>query len=156
MQEVEELSQLHQNLGLQNKEAVDTVAEGRLRSSLYKVELYLIKVIPVLTAVMALLNTILSFVFDIDAPIISYIGGVSIFTLLFFYLSSYVFKFCVYHRMFIHYITFNWLLNIYDYYIGVPLNNRNMFALYLIVTGIFMLLILYYHQKEVKIKRETK
>ena len=148
MQEVEELSQQHPNLDLQNIEAADTVAEVRLRNSLYKIELHLIKVIPVLTAAMALLNTILSFVFDIDAPIISYIGGVSIFTLVFFYLSSYVFRFCKYHRMFIHYITFNWLLNIYDYYIGVPLNNRNMFALYMIITGIFMFLILYYHQKE--------
>ena len=123
-------------------------AEGKLRSSLYKIELYLIKVIPILTAAVYLLNTVLSFVFDVDAPILSYIGGVSIFTLMFFYLSSYVFKFCEYHRMFIHYITFNWLLNIYDYYIGVPLNNRNMFAVYMIATGIFMFLILYLHQKE--------
>ena len=150
MLEVEELNQQHPNLDSQRVEAEDTVAEVRLRNSLYKIELYLIKVIPVLTAAMALLNTILSFVFDIDAPIISYIGGVSVFTLIFFYLSSYVFKFCVYHRMFIHYITFNWLLNIYDYYIGVPLNNRNMFALYIIITGIFMFLILYFHQKEIK------
>ena len=150
MLEVEELNQQHPNLDSQRVEVEDTVAEVRLRSSLYKIELYLIKVIPVLTAAMALLNTILSFVFDIDAPIISYIGGVSVFTLIFFYLSSYVFKFCVYHRMFIHYITFNWLLNIYDYYIGVPLNNRNMFALYIIITGIFMFLILYFHQKEIK------
>lgn len=123
-------------------------AEVKLRNSLYKIELYLIKTIPILTAAVYLLNTILSFVFDIDAPILSYIGGVSIFTLMFFYLSSYVFKFCTYHRMFIHYITFNWLLNIYDYYIGVPLNNRNMFALYIIITGLFMFLILYFHQKE--------
>lgn len=123
-------------------------AEVKLRNSLYKIELYLIKTIPILTATVYLLNTILSFVFDIDAPILSYIGGVSIFTLMFFYLSSYVFKFCTYHRMFIHYITFNWLLNIYDYYIGVPLNNRNMFALYIIITGLFMFLILYFHQKE--------
>lgn len=150
MLEVEELNQQHLNLDSQRVEAEDTVAEVRLKNSLYKIELYLIKVIPVLTAAMALLNTILSFVFDIDAPIISYIGGVSVFTLIFFYLSSYVFKFCIYHRMFIHYITFNWLLNIYDYYIGVPLNNRNMFALYIIITGIFMFLILYFHQKEIK------
>ena len=127
-------------------------AEVKLKNSLYKIELYLIKVIPILTAAIYLLNTILSFVFDIDAPIFSYLAGVSIFTLMFFYLSSYVFKFCKYHRMFIHYITFNWLLNIYDYYIGVPLNNRNMFALYMIITGIFMFLILYYHQKERKHK----
>ena len=132
------------------------VAEGKLRSSLYKIELYLIKVIPVLTALVILLNTILSFCFDIDAPILSYIGGVSVFTLVFFYLSSYVFQFCEYHRMVIHYITLNWLLNIYDYYIGIPLDNRNLFALYIVITGVFILVTVYMHQKEVKKRRETR
>lgn len=121
--------------------------EARLRNSLYKIELYLIKVIPMLTAAVCLLNTILSFCFGIDAPILSYIGGVSIFTLIFFYLSSYVFRFCEYHRMFIHYITFNWALNIYDYYIGIPLDDRGLFATYMIITGISLFIILYLYLK---------
>ena len=107
--------------------------EVKLKNSLYKIELYLIKVIPIFTAAIYLLNTVLSFVFDIDAPILSYLAGVSIFTLMFFYLSSYVFKFCEYHRMFIHYITFNWLLNIYDYYIGVPVTDAGIMTLQLVL-----------------------
>lgn len=50
-------------------------------------------------ALTALLNSILSY-FNIDLYILSYIGGISIFTMVFLYLSSYVFKFCEYHRMF--------------------------------------------------------
>lgn len=113
-----------------------------LNKSFYKLELYLIKIIPMLFAGMSLLNTTLSY-FDIDAPIISYIASVSILTLVFMYLSSIVFKFCIYHRMFIHYTTINWILNIIDYYIGIPLSNRDLFISYMSLTGIFMFLILY-------------
>lgn len=42
-------------------------------------------------ALTALVNAVLSY-FGIDLYILSYIGGVSIFTIIFLYLSSYVFK----------------------------------------------------------------
>lgn len=116
--------------------------EESLNKSLYKTELYLIKIIPMLFAGLSLLNTILSY-FNIDIPLISYIGSVSILTLIFMYLSSYVFKFCIYHRMFIHYTSLNWVLNIIDYYIGIPLSNRGLFIFYMSLTGIFLFLILY-------------
>ena len=116
--------------------------EESLNKSLYKMELYLIKIIPMLFAGLSLLNTILSY-FDIDISLISYIGSVSILTLMFMYLSSYVFKFCIYHRMFIHYTSLNWVLNIIDYYIGIPLSNRGLFIFYMSLTGIFLFLILY-------------
>ena len=116
--------------------------EENLDKSLYRIELYLIRIIPMLFAGLSLLNTTLSY-FDIDVPLISYIASVSILTLLFMYLSSYVFKFCAYHRMFIHYTTVNWVLNIIDYYIGIPLSNRNLFILYMIITGATLFIILY-------------
>lgn len=119
------------------------------RRRLYKVEVWVIKVIPMLLALTALLNTILSY-FGIDAPILSYIGGVSILPLLFLYLSSYVFRFCTYHRLFLHYVSLNWILNIIDYYYGIPVSNKDMFLFYMIVTGVFIFLLLYFHQKEVK------
>lgn len=110
--------------------------------SLYKIELYLIKVIPMLFAGCTLLNMVLSY-FYIDAPILSYIASVSILTLVFMYMSSIVFRFCAYHRMFIHYTTVNWVLNIYDLYIGIPLDRKGLFILYAIITGIFMYFIIY-------------
>lgn len=113
-----------------------------LNKLLYKAELYLIKVIPMVLSGIALLNTILSY-FYIDVPLLSYLGGVSVLTIAFLYLSSYVFKFCAYHRMFIHYITLNWVLNIIDYYIGIPLNNKELFMMYMIITGIFLFIVLY-------------
>ena len=46
---------------------------------LYKIELYLVKVIPMIYALLSLLNTTLSY-FDIDTAILSYIGSVSFIT----------------------------------------------------------------------------
>lgn len=122
----------------------------RLRSKvLYKYELYLIKILPAIMAGLCLLNTVLSY-FCIDLPILSYIGGISFLPLCFFYLSSIVFKFCIYHRLFIHYIALNWIMNVYDLYIGIPCNDRTLLSIYLIVTGIFIFLIVYFRQKAKK------
>ena len=70
---------------------------------LYKVTVIVLKILPMLLAFITLLNSILSY-FNIDLVILSYIGGVSLITILFIYIDSYTFKFCEYHRMFLHYI----------------------------------------------------
>lgn len=119
------------------------IQEHSLRSKLlYKVELYLIKIIPMIISGIYVLNTILSY-FDIDVPVLSYIGGVSLLPLAFLYLSSYVFKFCLYHRMFLHYITLNWVLDIIDYNWGIPVSDKELFLLYMVITGVFLFIILY-------------
>lgn len=123
--------------------------EANLNKALYKIQLYLIKVIPMVMAFISLVNTVFSY-YDIDLPILSYIGGYSILTIVFLYLASYVFKFCEYHRMFIHYIVVNWALNIYDAHIGIPLNDRGLLITYLTVTGIFLFIILYLYVKSHK------
>ena len=116
---------------------------------LYKIELGLLKVIPMILALTALLNSILSY-FGIDLYILSYIGGVSIFTMLFLYLSSYVFKFCEYHRMFLHYIVSTWIINIIDYYIGIPISDLEYLCLQMIIAGISLFIILYLYVKSYK------
>lgn len=117
--------------------------EERLRSKyLYKLVLYLIKIIPIITSVLFLLNTVLSY-FYIDLEIFAHLCGVSFFSITFFYLASILFRFCLYHRMFIHYVTINWLLNLYDYYIGIPVSNRGLFVIYMMITGITLFIILY-------------
>lgn len=113
---------------------------------LHKIEIIAIRIIPMLLALIALLNTLLS-CFDIDVPLLSYIGGISLLPLIFLYLSSYTFKFCSYHRMFLHYVSVNWVLNIYDYYIGISVSDKELLIMYAVVTYIFLFLILYFHQK---------
>lgn len=130
------------------------VVEENLSKSLYKIELYLIKVIPFLMALCCFLNTVLSY-FCIDVPLFSYLSSVSLFTLIFLYLSSYVFKFCLFHRLPLHYVTINWILNIIDYYVEISLNNRDLLSLYLIITFVFIVISLYGHNQE-KLRKITQ
>ena len=119
------------------------VVEENLSKIVYKVVLYLTKVIPIYIGIASFLNTLLSY-FDIDLPILSYFGGLSILTIAYLYSTSIAFKFCTWHRLLIHYITFNWAVSIIDYHIGIPVSNRNMFLIYMIAAGAILFLILYY------------
>ena len=122
------------------------VEENLKSKALYKIQLYLIKVIPMVMTFICLVNTVTSY-FDIELPILAYIASNSILTIVFFYISSYVFRFCMFHRMFIHYNTLMWLLNIYDMYIGIPVNDRGLLSIYLIITVVFMFIILHIYVK---------
>ena len=116
--------------------------------NLYKIELYQIKVIPMIYALLCLMNTVLSYI-NINVDILSYIGSVSLITLILLYVTSYVFKFCEYHRMFIHYTTVTWILNIIDLYIGIPVSDIGYLGIQLIIAGIslFIILYMYIHKK---------
>ena len=94
---------------------------------------------------------VLNMIFDtfgINSWFISMIGGVSLLPLLFLYLTSYVFRFCKYHRMFLHYVLVATVISYIDYYIGLPFDNVSMFIIYMIIVGIFLFLVLYYYRKE--------
>jgi len=118
-------------------------AEERLRSkALYKITLLALKVMPMLLALVALLNSTLSYT-GLDITVLSYIGGISLLPLAFLYLVSYVFCFCPCHRMFLHYVAVTDCINIYDYHIGIPLDDLQMLCLYAIVTGTCLFITLY-------------
>ena len=114
--------------------------------TLYYIELSLLKLLPALIAILYFVGTLLD-LFGIDTFLLSHISGMSVLPLLFLYVSSYVFKFCEYHRMFLHYITLNLVLNCIDWYIGIPLDNLEYMSLFLIVSCIFMFIILYLYLK---------
>ena len=120
---------------------------------LYKIELYLLKVMPMLLAAIYLINTVLSY-YDIVLPALSYIGGLSFIPLLFMYIFSYVFRFCSYHRMFLHYIVINDLINLIDYYYTLPISDWELLILHMSIAGISLFIILYLyvkgHSKNVK------
>ena len=99
-------------------------------------------------AFISFLNTMLSY-FDIIVTALSYIAGISFLTLLFLYISSYVFKFCAWHRVFLHYIVVNNILNWYDYEYGVPVSLRSIICIQLCIaiSFIFIGLYLYKHDK---------
>lgn len=116
--------------------------EAKLNKLLYKLELYLVKIIPIVIAVLEVLNTVLSYL-NIDVEIISMVAGMSLLPLLFLYVSSYVFRFCSYHRMFIHYIAVNEAISWYDYKVGIPITDKSLLVLHLLIVGLFFILIIY-------------
>lgn len=123
------------------------VAEVKSRNKyLYKIEIGLLKILPMLVALIYFTNSILA-QYEIDVPILSYIGGMSIIPIIFIYISSYVFKFCSYHRMFLHYIVLVDVINVYDYYIGIGLHYRDMISIHCIIAAITLFFVLYLHRK---------
>jgi hypothetical protein len=115
--------------------------EEPLRKSSHKLLLATLKFIPMVTAVMYFLNTLFAF-FGIDTPLFSHISGMSLLPWLFILLATYVFRFCAYHRMFLWYILITDLLNILDYYVGIPMESFRLLAVHLLITCLFMFLIL--------------
>ena len=118
----------------------------------HKLLLILLKVIPMILALAAMTGTFLDF-FGINSQILSFTCGVSLFPLLFLYLSSYVFMFCEYHRMFLHYIVANNTIIYADYLIGIPVDTMTLLKIHVVVIGLFLFLILYFYRKERCCKR---
>ena len=107
----------------------------------------MLKVIPALLALFDMINTALGFL-GIECHWISFFGGISFLTLAFLYLSSYVFQFCAYHRMFLHYVLATNILSIIDFEIGIPVSNLNLFRIHIVLIGLFLFLILYLYKHE--------
>lgn len=125
-----------------------------ITKEIYKIELYTLKVIPMVISAIYLLNTILSYYY-IDLPILSWIGGLSLLPWLFLYLSSFVFRFCIYHRMFLYYIVVCNILSYIDYTWTLPISDRGLFLLNIIIAGIFLFVILYLKLKVCKHSRKS-
>lgn len=122
------------------------VKEVALSKKLHKVLLIALKVIPMVTALSYLLNTLVSY-FGMSAGILSHIFGMSLLPWIFIYISAVVFKFCIYHKMFLYYVLVTDILNIIDYYIGIPISDFKLLMIHIIITGIFLFLILYLYVK---------
>ena len=103
-----------------------------------------------LVSAVLVLDNILSYFFHAHVAALRYIGGVSLTTLLFLYLSSYVFKFCKYHRMFIHYISISWIFGVMTVQEVIPVSYDDYFHLQFMITGIFLFIILYMYVRNNK------
>jgi len=69
----------------------------------FKVEMLILKYIPFILALFQFIALILQF-FNPYLTILGYVGGTSLISLFYFYKSSFVFKFCEYHRLPLYYL----------------------------------------------------
>lgn len=128
----------------------NTVVEASLRSSLHKLLIVLIKYIPVLIALCYMLNTIAAYVMGTTIEPLSNIAGMSLMTWVFTYVSSWVFHFCVYHRLFLYYILMDDVVNITDYYWVIPISTDNIIMAHAILVGMLVFIIALIHVRSNK------
>ena len=120
--------------------------EVRSRRVLHKTLLVSLKVIPVVIALLNVINIVVGF-FGKECVWISYFGGLSLLPMIFIYLASFVFEFCTYHRMFIYYVFVTNTISTIDYEIGIPIANDGMLAAHCLIFGIFCFLVLHFYLK---------
>jgi hypothetical protein len=123
--------------------------ETTLNKNMYKVFISVIKFLPNLLALFKMAGLVLSY-FKMSSFVITCLGGTSIVLLVLMYLISIIFKFCGHHRISLHYVITITLLSIYDFYIGIPLNVKNLFKLYILITGVFVSLWIWFFYKNRK------
>lgn len=116
--------------------------EEKLSKKMVKNFVLATKVLPIIIAAIYFLNSTISFFYGNDIPL-NYLGGVSLLPVLYLYLASYTFKLCEYYRMYLHYIVVINAINIYDYYIGIPIDNMSMYLLCVLLTIITMFIVIY-------------
>lgn len=119
--------------------------EASLQHSLHKIEIHWLKIIPIVLSFNMFTSTILSYL-DVDTAVVAYINAVIVW--LFLYLSSFVFRFCRWHRMFLYYILVEGIINWYDYTYIIPLTFKPMLVIQISIAGIFLFIALYFHQHD--------
>lgn len=121
--------------------------ERRPSKRLYKLTLGAMKLIPMLLAFCAALNTVFCFL-GIRFDVLSMFGGISFLPLIFLYLTSYLFGFCRYHRMFLHYVLVTNVITLIEFYVGIPVSDEILMYIMAVVTCVFLFLILYFYRRE--------
>lgn len=107
-----------------------------LNKTLYKIEIVFLKIIPFLLAGLNFINTVF-WTLNITSPFIVSMSSVSIITISFIYISSYVFKFCEYHRIPLHYVVVNNIINSLDYHFQIPVSDYNWLIINSLIFGAF-------------------
>ena len=107
--------------------------------NLYKIFLSIIKYIPTALAILKIISMILTYC-KITAFACTCLGGTSIAFLILLYLISYIFKFCLTHRLPLYYVSLITLMTVFDYYIRIPIETFTLYKLYAFISGLFIVI----------------
>ena len=118
--------------------------DGRLNKKLI---LITIKYGSWLIGIAYLIQVILS-CFLMQSFIFSVLFSTSIFSVTLLCLFSYFLGFCIWNRLPLYYALSCNIINIIDYYIGIPVTNMWMLIIYLILLGIFIMFGAYIKNKK--------
>lgn len=115
----------------------------------HKSFLIITKFIPHISAFMYIVYTLFQFA-GIDMFILGYLINYSILTWLYFYLISFVFRYCYIHRLPLYYILINEILTTTDYYLNIPISIINLLLIHILLIGILIFGYTYYYIKTKK------
>lgn len=118
------------------------MAEKHINKVTIKRFILVTKILPILIAIVHFLNSTITYFHGNDIPL-NYVGSISLLPIIYLYIASYTFKLCEYYRMFLHYSILVNLINIYDYYFGIPLDDIEYYIAVVILTIITMLIVIY-------------
>lgn len=95
---------------------------------LYKIDLFLLKLLPMIMAFSYMIAQYAALLNIGSGPtlvlqIVTHYLGLLLAPMMFMLISSKVFQFCNYHRMFIYYILVIQLMNITNWYFKIPISN---------------------------------
>ena len=121
--------------------------QKQLNKNLYFIEIKLLKILPSLMALIYFINILLNLI-GISLNALSYIAGISFIPLLFIYISSYVFQFCEYHRLPLHYILITNLLSIIGYEFEITINIWSYIIIHSVLFGLTVFMVLYLYLKD--------
>lgn len=121
--------------------------DNTITKSLYKIELLLIKVTPFIISAGYIIDITLN-CFNINSSILNYIIDLSLIPFIVLYTSSFVFRFCIYHRLPLYYILILDLISYYQYNNSIEIYYKHLTNMILISIGIVMLILVYIKNKE--------
>lgn len=116
---------------------------ANLNKKLYKSILILIKVAPFIIGLGYFLNAV-CLLSETAYVLFGYMIHTSVISWVLLYTISFVFQFCVLHRLPLYYIVINDAIIVIDNYIGIPLTGEGLIRLHTIIAFIFFIFILYY------------
>lgn len=111
------------------------------RQRIYKVAIWLTKVMPVAISLVYVANTLCAF-FGKDVPLFSWVAAMSLLPLIMFYVLSYALNMCSWHRALLHYIAVTEAINQFDYHVGIPVDTYTMLSIHLFITILFAILVI--------------
>lgn len=113
---------------------------------MYKLFMLVVRYLPIITAAAYALRTIAAW-FYVDMGPISHVFGMSLMPWLLCYLGAFVFRFCIYHRVFLWYIAFDNTINALDRSIHIPLDDLAWLSVNTVAICVTLLIILFIHMK---------
>ena len=120
--------------------------EEKLSIKLVKIFRIYLKLIPVVLAIASFANCIFAY-YGIQLKFLAHLFMILLIS--FIYVASYVLKFCEYHRISLHYIVLIYIINCYDYYIGIPIDYIELFMMYSIITFVAIIIGIYFKLKNI-------